>query len=329
MTTFLVQKKMHPALAARIEASVRGENDRRTRERGARRGTAIARVMVLAAALVTGRACLSLRARETSELDASRNALVTDVRAKAAALGDGGREVVARVLPILARSAASPSPDLVAPEVAGSGLGAVLARPAIYVRGPTSAFVDEQTTLAAARASRKDPFVVCLVDPPASSDEKAILDHTRAVYMGGGEARTRTVSHLSDAMLGLPYLAESFVEKARTAKTVQEVGALRRSFEKAPTDAAITASRAEIVIAAIDEPGTGGGPTELDGERAHEVRVIVTELRTGRDLLRLRRPVDPAWMSSTARVVYASGMDGCRLALDVRKAVAAASPKAP
>lgn len=329
MTTLLVQKKMHPALAARIEASVRGENDRRARERGARRGTAVARVLVLAAALVTGRACFTLRARETSELDASRSALVGDVHAKAAALGDGGREVVSRVLPILARHAASPSPDLVAPEVAGAGLGALLARPAIYVRGPASAFADEQATLAAARTSRKDPFVVCLVDPPASGDEKAILDHTRAVYMGGGEARTRTVSHLSDAMTGLPYLAEAFVEKARTAKTVQEVVALRRSFEKAPLDAAIAASRAEILIAALDEPGTGGGPTELDGERAHDVRVLISELRTGRDLVRLRRPVDPAWMSSTARVVYASGMDGCRLALDVRKAVTAASTKAP
>jgi hypothetical protein len=286
-------------------------------------------VLVLAAAVVTTRACLSLRSRETSELDASRSALVTDVRAKAAALGDGGTEVLSRVLPVLARSAATGGPDFVAPEIAGANLGPALARPSIYVRGPTSSFRDEPGTLAAARTSRKDPFVVCLVDPPASRDEKAILDHTRAVYMGGGEARTRTVSHLSDAMTGLPYLAAAFAEKARAAKTAQEVLALRRSFEKAPLDAAIAAARAELVIAALDDPGTGQGPTELDGERAHEVRVVISDLVTGRDLVRLRRTVDPAWMSSTARVVYASGMDGCRLALDVRKAIEEATAKAP
>ena len=40
-----------------------------------------------------------------------------------------------------------------------------------------------------------------------------------------------------------------------------------------------------------------------------------------RTLLRLRRPVDPAWISEAARVQFATGLDWCLLALDVHDAI--------
>jgi hypothetical protein len=39
-------------------------------------------------------------------------------------------------------------------------------------------------------------------------------------------------------------------------------------------------------------------------------------------LLRLRRRVDPGWISPAVRAEYASGIDSCVLALDVHAAAA-------
>jgi hypothetical protein len=53
------------------------------------------------------------------------------------------------------------------------------------------------------------------------------------------------------------------------------------------------------------------------------VRVGLVDLVADKLLLELRRYVDPAWISATARAEYAMGMDSCALAVDVHAAVAA------
>jgi predicted RNA binding protein with dsRBD fold (UPF0201 family) len=78
-------------------------------------------------------------------------------------------------------------------------------------------------------------------------------------------------------------------------------------------------------LLALDEPGDQGGPTELDGERPHSVRVGLVDLSTKKVLLRMRRHVDPRWLSASARAELASGIDSCELALQVHKAVAGES----
>jgi len=64
----------------------------------------------------------------------------------------------------------------------------------------------------------------------------------------------------------------------------------------------------------------GTGPTEL-GERAHHVRVGLVDLDKEELLLRLRRHVDPSWITPNVRAEYASGIDAGSLAGDVRAAV--------
>jgi hypothetical protein len=71
----------------------------------------------------------------------------------------------------------------------------------------------------------------------------------------------------------------------------------------------------------MDEPGDRSIPAELDGERPHHVRVGLVDLASKKQLLALRRKVDPSWLSPTARAEYASGIDACTLALDVRAEV--------
>ena len=79
------------------------------------------------------------------------------------------------------------------------------------------------------------------------------------------------------------------------------------------------------MLFAIDEPGEAGVAAELDGERPHQVRIGVVDLAADKVLLRLRRKVDPSWISSNARAEFASGIDSCGLALDVHAAVGANS----
>jgi hypothetical protein len=67
----------------------------------------------------------------------------------------------------------------------------------------------------------------------------------------------------------------------------------------------------------MDEPDEAG-PADLDGERPHQVRVALIDLRAGKIVLRTRKRVDPNWLAATTRSNFASAVDGCALALDIR-----------
>ena len=81
------------------------------------------------------------------------------------------------------------------------------------------------------------------------------------------------------------------------------------------------AAKARQLLAVMDEPGDPKAPAELDGERPHAVRVTLTDLSSGQIRLRYRATVDPSWLSPTTRAEYASGIDGCALAVDLRNAL--------
>ena len=114
------------------------------------------------------------------------------------------------------------------------------------------------------------------------------------------------------------------------ARSSQELAELERELRKAPIDATRSALRARLLIAVLDEPKEGTGPTELDGEHAHHVRILLADLPTQKPLLRMRRPVDPSWITPGRRPRYARELDGCKLGLDLRDAVTAGpAPPAP
>ena len=76
-----------------------------------------------------------------------------------------------------------------------------------------------------------------------------------------------------------------------------------------------------LLVVAMDEPSDGGGPTELDGERAHAIRIGVVDLAASKILLRIRRLVDPSWISLAKKSEYANGLDSCGLAFDVHESL--------
>lgn len=320
MPTLLVTSRMSPALAARVAASVTG---RVSSPRSAgRRLVALARFVGLGFVIAAVLSFVAARRRSGGELEIARAALLADVRAHAAELTPEEHALPARVAPWVVAAAADYPGDLVDPELRAPGaLEARLAEPMVYVRGAQATLATPRGVAEAARVSAKDALLLCLVEPPSAPTEKVMLGRVRVAYTGGAEARTPRVHRLADAHLGLPLLAPAWERRVVEAEGPRELRELRRELEKAPLASAKAAAKARWLLVAVDEAGQGPGPTEIDGERAHAIRLALVEVASGRVALRLRRDVDPSGLTEAARVQFASGLDACRFALDVLGAI--------
>lgn len=328
MATFLTTTKMDPALAARIEASVSGR-----RKQPGRRGTSIAPRMVSIARLGFVVAIIGLvygvigvRRRESRDLDTTRAELVAAVRRHSTSLAEADRTAVARAEAWLVTFSRSYDGEVITDELRAPGaLAAALARPTVYVRGPIGAFSSSRRIAEAAATSSKDALLLCLLEQPTSRSEKELLAKVRVAYAGGPamEARSTHVRRLHEAEVGLPLLAPEWEAKVRAARERDDLKKLERELGRAPIEQAKQAARAGQLLVVMDEPGEGGGPTELDGERTHWVRVGLVDLTSQKLLLSTRKLVDPSWISLAKKSEYASGLDSCGLAFDLHEAVKA------
>jgi hypothetical protein len=323
MPSLLVTKKMSPELAARVQASVEGKRARPGARVTPRVMGLVRLAMLLAMVLVAVWLVIAIR-RVQKELESQRGELLDRVRGASAGLGPEDFQAPNRALPHLAGASGSYEGDLIAAELTPPGAFArVLARPTVYVRGPLASFSGGARVKESASTSFKDAFVLCLNTPPPQRTEKLLRQKARAAYTGRGEGMkpTEHVTRLFDALVGLPYLGPEWIDRVAHAKSAEELGVLKKDFDRVPVEGAKQAARAEILLFAMDEPGDKGGPSELDGERPHDVRVGLVDLKKQRVLLRLRRRVDPSWVSPATRAEFASGIDSCALALDVHAAV--------
>jgi hypothetical protein len=323
LASFLTTEKMDPALAARVEASVRGRRHQPVRRAAlAPRLVSVARfavVLALALALV---AFVLVRRRDRRELSLAREALLSSVRAEAPSLTSEDRQTLVRAETWLVRAAGAYDGDLVADELRAPGaLAALLARPALYVRGPVGAFTTPARIAEAAALSSKDALLLCLVDPPASRVEMTMLSRVRVAYGTGAalEERTANIRRLHDVAIGLPVLLPPWSERVSAAREKAELERLRKELERAPLARAKQGARARLLVFALDEPSDRIGPAELDGERAHHVRIGIIDLAMGTVLYRARKLVDPSWISMAKKSEYANGLDGCGLAFDVHE----------
>ena len=328
MPTFLTTPKMSPEFRARLEANIRGKRV----APGARLAPRSRSWLRLAAFGVSVAAVIALGMfvrRERAELEAARHELVQRVRREAAPLTSEDQRIPERVKTWLERQSGPYAGDSVAREVrAEAEFTSTLLRSMIYVRGPLNSFQSASGLAESAGTSLKDALVSCLMDPPASRNEKALLVRARTAYGRGSHAidPTEHVVRLRDALAGMPFLGADWLARVRSAETARELQRLTRDFERAPLAEAKRAAKAELLLFAMDESPTRPGPVELDGERAHDVRVGLVDLRTQKLLLQLRLPVDPSFISINARAEYASAIDSCALALDVRSAVTGRTP---
>ncbi|HEY2510548.1 MAG TPA: hypothetical protein VGI39_06820 [Polyangiaceae bacterium] len=320
MATFLTSRKMPAALAARVEASVRGKRAKKAipqLAKGLLRVALVAGVIALVSAMVVA------HRREVREREAMRAALAEKVRSESAGVSEGDAQAVVRAERILVHAGGTYEGDFVADELRGSdAIAAILTRPSMYLHAPIEAYASAEAIEDAAATSVKDAILYCWGDPPSGRAEKAVLSKVRIAYGGGArvEQATPGVRRLGEALAGLPFFQPAWRERVEGATDMTELKALREAMDKAPLERARRALKAELFIAVVDEPGDKGIPAELDGERPHGVRVEVFDLASGKTLLRVRKSVDPAWISQGARLQYSTGLDACLVGMDVREA---------
>lgn len=330
IATLLVTDKMSPELRARIVRSVRGRRGEPGRSRvpfgkGLLRATLILTVVALVVAVIVA------KRRANAELEAERASMLAKIRRAASTLTADEKRIASRVEEWLVRSSGAYAGDSVLPELRVAGAFVkTLQRPTVYVRGPVSSFAAAAGVAESANGSFGDAFVLCLLDPPGTRSEKALLGRARSA-LGGGERVERVAPHvtrLHHALRGLPFLSPAFEQRVVHAEKPRELAVLRRELDRAPLEGAKAAAKAELLLFAMDEPGDRSQPAELDGERPHHVRIGLVDLATRRLLVTLRRKVDPSALTPAARAEYASGIDSCGLALDVRAEVMGEAPDA-
>lgn len=319
MPTFLVTKNMSPELAARVQAAVSGhrghENSRRNPLTGA------LRVLTFVLLLASIAAIVRVRGQRAAALEAARSSVLQRVRNAAAQLTREDRELKERAQAAIALHAASPyAGDLLPDELRTErGLVQALSLATLYIRGPLDGLASAARLPELAAGSFKDPLVLCLLDPPEARTEKVLRRSARAQ----GEPATAHVERLAPLLQALPLLDPAWQQRIEAAETLERVGELKKMYDLAPISAALRAAKARQLLVVMDEARAVGGPTELDGERAHAVRLVLTDLSSGQVRLRFRRDVDPSWLSDGARAQNASGIDSCALAFDLRQALLA------
>ena len=329
MSSFHTNPKMHPALAARVDASVRGRRGSPGDAGAAANVRALIRLVVVVVVASLGAWIFVTQRRESARIDRERTLLVDIVHGHQALLTERDRGAFARDAAWLGSLSGNYEGDLVATELAAPGvLDATLARPAVYVHGPVGSFATPALVEEIALESVKDTLLLCLLDPPAARSEKAVLEKVRLAYGAGDsiDSFTPNVTRLADARATLRLLSPEWEAKVRAADS-SSLGKLQAELDRTPIESGKRALKAGILIAAFDEHAPVTGPAELDGERAHLGRVAIVDLAFDKVLLRVRRRVDPGDWSERSRTTYARGLDECGLAFDVRSAaVPAAKP---
>ncbi len=324
MPTLLTNAKMDPALAARVEGSVTGKRPGPTKRRPGL--VAFARVAAVLVVIFVVQSVVGFKRREHDELGRVRGDLLRSLHAHTDTLGDAEKKAPQRMEEALVALARPSDGEKIAPELVREGaLDAVLGRPIVYVRGPLANFASSKLVAPAAEMSSKDAFVLCLLHPPSSRAEKDVLSQVRIAYGrdGGLDAVTSNVRRLHEAESAAPFFAPKLLARVESSSDFEELASIKKDLAHAALDPEHRALKATLLLAVFDEPGEGSGPTELDGERRHPVRVTLLDLASSSVLLSTRRTVDPSWVSAAKRPEYAAGLDSCLLAMDVRAAVAA------
>ena len=310
MPTLLTNRRMPAELRARVEASVGGRTASRVKPA---RFRAIVRMLFAISVVATVVWTFAHNRVAARELERRRATLELALRTQSRSLTPHDRAAIAADEGLLRAFAETYAGDVAAIDFAVPG---ALAAPMVWVRGPVDAFASGPATQKTAMASIDEAFVRCLFDPPRSRRERDVLDKTRAAY--AATAPLPNVYRLAEAYTADLLLAPQFEARVASADE-RELGVLEHRVERARLGEVKKALAAILLLAIFDEPGDPKVAADLDGERPHDVRVEIVDLQSSKVLLRSRKHVDPSAWSATSRAEWASGMDSCALAFDVRQ----------
>jgi hypothetical protein len=313
--SYLTNDKMSPELRERIEASLRGSRPAARRAPPSR-----VRLVVRLVTMTVIVGCvllLGLRYRQGhSHLDTARQQLLAEHARLTAPASEQAPPRIGLTRDLLVAEAGVYLGDHVAPNLRREGaLGRLAERGVLYVRGPVASLRGRGSLPAAIAESRRDAFVNCLFAPPSSTTEREMLPTVAASYRG--RAPRVPVLRLQALFAVEPFLGDAWRTRLRAATSVAEVRDHRQEMERAELSRAAEAVRADLLVFVLDEPKKPGTHAELDGANDHMVRVGIFDLGANETLLRLRRRMEPSWISEARRVEFARGLNGCRLAVDV------------
>jgi|GEM_PF-574432 len=321
MPSFLTTKKMGPRLRERIQTSLSG---RRTSKRRSRTGllfVACLRAALLVALVVVAVNYLLEKRGQESKIEALRAELLRVHQGESADLGKTEKEVRLRAESAVAQALGEYEGDLVAGEAKDVELfSALLAKQGIYLRGRLKDFKAEGGLSRVASHSLKDGFLVCLLDPPAGIEEKALLERTYVAYRSGPALDSATPGYfrLQAALAFMPLLEDSWRDNVKRVQKLESLEHLMKTLKQAPLEQAKAAARAEYFLFLIDEEKQAGAASEFDGASKHFVRIHLVHLASQDTILRQRLLVDPSWISERSRHRYAQGLLACRLARELR-----------
>ena len=154
MPTLLVNARMNPALAARVEASVTGRKKDptgRVSPNVVRRLVAWARVVLVVALAIGVYVGFTTYQRVKRDLDQKRAALLAAVAEAQSDVTAKDRAAFDRAAPFVTRLAGPYEGDVAAPP----GFAAELTRSAVYVRGPIETLRTREAIPGAAAASQR------------------------------------------------------------------------------------------------------------------------------------------------------------------------------
>lgn len=325
MPSSLINPKFNPALAARVAASVSGRRmghksakSQRSRTFWLRLGGLVA-VSGIALAVVSE---LRTRARELADakhaLLGARSELQQTLTANAKSIGERLSDVIEREASVDHGAVRHESLDTL------TAWDALLARPIVYARVNVDAINPPDRFDAALAESRKDAFVFCLKQPPVDRTEKELLKRVNDAFGRGSEEFTGNVHRAHDALLSLRLLDPSIDRQIERAEELPLVVHLQHLFDEARLDERLPAVFGEVLIAVLDGPKVANTPVELDGASVHRARLVVVDIsrENAQVLLRTHFDLDPGWVSERRRHQYAQSLEGCRMAYDVRTALA-------
>jgi hypothetical protein len=240
---------------------------------------------------------------------------------QAAAFDAGFRARSERVQQLLAH-AADPYPgDWIDPQLRDAArFDALWSRPVVYVRGPLRGFLTDADRRQTNREVVADALIRCLIVPPPSIKESELLRHLGRIYQPArfvGKFYDFEPVHAAFSFLDAGFFARALAD----AERMKEVVSLGRELERAHLSRAAQARHVELFVLALDEPKNRGAVADFDGEAEHFIRLIAVDLSTPRVWWRVRRQVDPQWLSEKSRLAYSRELDSCRLAWELRQEI--------
>jgi hypothetical protein len=192
----------------------------------------------------------------------------------------------------------------------------------------------------AARSSSTDALVLCLLDPPASGQGKALYDKVAGTYMGGAlfQDATAKVRPLREATEALRVLTPAWAAEVRSADAalwMQRLGLELDQRSSAVRAAGRAAASADYLLLVADEVPEGVHVPEVAPaitdhqrpsvlptveERPHHARLALIDLENERVLLRVRRRLDASTLGIPTHAIHTQALQGCQLAMEARAA---------